>query len=549
MISDEQPERGAGVSTEESLADFLDLYLEAYFGRRDLNAIIACLSPSFSAFGTGMLELAADVEAAEAIYRRDISDVPNPVRYLFRSRQIRALAPHLGLILVELDIETEVQGKLLKMHHLRLTMTAAAPIAALTDKGMPVSAWRIEQMHISVPNSEQDAGEAYPVRELRERAALLENLTTELMRAEKRERTRIAGILHDHLQQLLVGARLGVEQAQRRLQRLGMPSDAGAPPGEALTRVVGLLRDAQQVMRDMVADLAPPILREAGLSAALHWLARVMRERYQQEVDVHIETDVSPQQAEVRDLLFDAVRECLFNAVKHAGCDRAEVRVGQQCPNRLQVSILDRGVGFDAERVLDVLQGGAGHGLIGLRERLALLGGRLQIDSQPGEGTRVSLSVPLDAAAFVPEFLRTASPIIPQQTRGCSVFIERRVRIVLVDDHSMVRGGLRALLADSPDLEVVGEASSGEEAIAEVARLQPDLVMMDASMPGMGGVEATRRICEQWPEVRVIGLSMYAEADCAAAMRSAGALDYLPKTGDVEALLEAIRRQFAGEPD
>jgi two-component system invasion response regulator UvrY len=119
-----------------------------------------------------------------------------------------------------------------------------------------------------------------------------------------------------------------------------------------------------------------------------------------------------------------------------------------------------------------------------------------------------------------------------------------RLRVLLVDDHPMVRNGLAALLNDQPDIEVVGEAASGEEALIDVARLQPDLVIMDASMPGMGGIEATHRISQRWPEVRVIGLSMHAEADRAAAMQAAGACDYQSKTGDVEALLAVIRRQF-----
>lgn len=531
------------VSTEESLERFLDVYFAAYFTRRDFDATVARLSPIFSGVGTGLHELAEDLAAAAAIYRRDLADAPRPVDYVFRHRQIRALAPNLGLVLAELDIETDVQGKPLVMHHLRLTMTLAAPIESLTDAGMPVEDWRIEQMHISLPYSEQDEDEAYPVRVLKERNAVLEELTTELTRAEQRERTRIAGILHDNLQQLVVGARLGVEQGQRRLRHASGMSGDVAGAGEALDRVMGLLREAQQVMRDLVADLSPPILREAGLTAALHWLARVMQERYQQEVDVHVETDLMPRQPEVRDILFDGVRECLFNAVKHAHSRHAEVRVRQE-GDWLRVTVSNCGDGFDVERALSARHAASGYGLIGIRERLALLGGRLSIVSRQGQGTQVCLAVPGGPAALIgPSSHHPTGGLAQPLTRQALGVAANRLRVLLVDDHPMVRDGLGALLNDQPDIEVVGEAASGEEALIEVARLQPDLVIMDVSMPGMGGIEATRRISQRWPDARVIGLSMHTEADRAAAMQAAGACDYQSKTGDVEALLAAIRRQ------
>ncbi|EIC21826.1 response regulator [Thiorhodovibrio frisius] len=532
------------VSTEESLSRFLDSYLDAYFTRRDFDATVAWLSPAFSCVGSGLGELAEDLEAGFASYRRDLTDAPQSVDYVFRHRQIRALAPNMGLILLEMDIETDVQGKLLVMHHLRLTMTVAAPIDALTDTGMPADAWRIEQKHVSMPNSEQDEDEAYPVKELKERNAVLEKLTAELTRAEQRERTRIAGILHDNLQQLLVGARLGVEQGQRRLRRSSGTSGGETGAGEALDRVMGLLREAQQVMRDLVADLSPPILREAGLTAALHWLARVMLERYQQEVDIHVETDMSPRQPEVRDILFDGVRECLFNAVKHAHARHAEVRV-QQEGGWLRVTISNCGDGFDVDRALNAGWGMSGYGLIGIRERLALLGGRLSIVSRQGEGTEVCLAVlGCSATSVAPSHPRAGGLLAQPAARQAVGLDVPSLRVLLVDDHPMVRNGLAALLSDQPDIEVVGEAASGEEALIDVARLQPDLVIMDASMPGMGGIEATRRISQRWPEVRVIGLSMHAEADRAAAMQAAGACDYQSKTGDVDALLAVIRRQF-----
>ena len=113
-------------------------------------------------------------------------------------------------------------------------------------------------------------------------------------------------------------------------------------------------------------------------------------------------------------------------------------------------------------------------------------------------------------------------------------------RVLLVDDHATVRRGLAALLNAAPDVRVVGEAADGETALTLVADLRPDVVLMDVRMPGMGGVEATRRIVRDRPGVRVVGMSMDGEA-AARRMLAAGAVVFVPKEADAGAFLKAIR--------
>jgi DNA-binding NarL/FixJ family response regulator len=117
--------------------------------------------------------------------------------------------------------------------------------------------------------------------------------------------------------------------------------------------------------------------------------------------------------------------------------------------------------------------------------------------------------------------------------------------VLLADDHVVMRHGLSTLLADEPDIEVVGEASDGREAVELARRLRPDVILMDLSMPVMNGVEATRVISRELPAVRVIGLSMYEEADRAKAIREAGASDYVVKSDPPATLLAAIRHTAA----
>ena len=115
------------------------------------------------------------------------------------------------------------------------------------------------------------------------------------------------------------------------------------------------------------------------------------------------------------------------------------------------------------------------------------------------------------------------------------------MKILIVDDHAIMRDGLRAILAREPDLEVVGEAHDGREAVEQALSLAPDIVLMDISMPGLNGVEATRRIREARASARVIGLSMHADPSYVRAMFAAGADAYLLKNAAAEELLLAVR--------
>jgi len=121
-------------------------------------------------------------------------------------------------------------------------------------------------------------------------------------------------------------------------------------------------------------------------------------------------------------------------------------------------------------------------------------------------------------------------------------------RVLVVDDHAVVRGGLRLFLLAFDDLELVGEANSGERALAQCAEVQPDVVLMDLMMPGMGGVEAIRLIRQRLPSVQVIALTSFPEDELVQAALRAGAIGYLLKTISAGDLAQAIRAAAAGQP-
>ncbi len=119
--------------------------------------------------------------------------------------------------------------------------------------------------------------------------------------------------------------------------------------------------------------------------------------------------------------------------------------------------------------------------------------------------------------------------------------MSKKIRLLLVDDHQIVRAGLQLLFVAEKDMEIVGEVSSGDEAIKAVSDLKPDVVVMDVAMPGIGGIEATRRIKEAHPSVSVLALTMHEDEQYFFEMLDAGASGYIPKRAAPDDLVSAIR--------
>jgi DNA-binding NarL/FixJ family response regulator len=121
------------------------------------------------------------------------------------------------------------------------------------------------------------------------------------------------------------------------------------------------------------------------------------------------------------------------------------------------------------------------------------------------------------------------------------------IKILLVDDHKIFRQGLRGLIAEEKDMAIVGEAEDGRDAIAQIATLRPDVVIMDVGMPALNGIEATRQIKKEFPKTRVIALSMHVDEKFVAEMLRAGAVGYLCKKCDADELVSAIKTAAAGQ--
>jgi PAS domain S-box-containing protein len=367
----------------------------------------------------------------------------------------------------------------------------------------------------------------------------LRALATELNLAEQRERKRLAGELHDYLAQLLVLGRLKLGQVRRS----GLPSKAD----ETVKETEEVLNQALNYSRTLMAELSPPVLQEHGLSAGLKWLGEQMR-RHGLMVRVEVgdaSSVILPEECTV--LLFQSVRELLMNVLKHADSHKVVVRI-QQGERRLRIEVQDHGVGFD----LAVLAGSAPttisskFGLLSIRERMTALGGWLDLQSTPGEGTTATLVLPLTSTDEVGPDVKVLSVKLGTNSDRNTYHAthgqrDTNLRVLLVDDHAMVRQGLRSVLESYPDIEVVGEAWNGEVAVATVDALHPTIVLMDINMPRMNGIEATATIKARHPEIIVIGLSVNTGGENEMAMKHAGAAMLLTKEAAVDELYRTIQ--------
>ena len=373
--------------------------------------------------------------------------------------------------------------------------------------------------------------------ELEYRTTQLSQMAWDLTLAEHHAREQIARTLHDGLQQLLVIVALNLEQQLKR------ESESGAPPNELLTEAKQQLDQAMNAARSLNVELFPAVLQRSGLPAALSWLANWTREKYKLDLDVVTDPLADTPQKDVRTLLFESTRELLFNAVKHARARHVVLTLELDPGEEVSITVADDGIGFEASRLEDRSKSGqVGWGLFSIRERLTLLGGRLDIDSTPGRGSRVRLIAPrraaLRAASRAIELFPSESPEPSMRTE--SPASADPLRILIVDDHAAVRGAVRRALQRRPQFSVVGDASNGLEAIAHAHTLRPDVILMDVVMPLMDGVEATTRIHADLPDIEILGLSMLARTETVHAIEQAGAAAYFVKGVDTQRLIDHL---------
>jgi len=366
------------------------------------------------------------------------------------------------------------------------------------------------------------------------RSRQLQRLALALTEAENRERRRIASILHDNIQQLISAAVITVAP----LTEAGDQSTA-----ERATRAASILNEALAANRSLSHELVPTVLDHGGLGAAVERLADDMRTRFGLHVRVEYEEVANEIDSSLHDFLFQTLRELLFNVVKHAETTVASVSFTCET-NSVRVVVRDEGKGMDPSLLsAESVRTSNGLGLFSIRERLEYLGGDIQVESSPGRFTQFTLVVPrTEVCSFGPEQAGSE----PQERRqNGEAGMRRPLRVVVADDHHIVRQGLVSLLSRQTDVEVVGEAANGSDAVRIAVETNPDILIVDYSMPEMDGAEATRRVLSHCPGVRVVALSAFESSSLESKMLAAGACVHLTKSKAASELLSVIRNLCA----
>ena len=224
--------------------------------------------------------------------------------------------------------------------------------------------------------------------------------------------------------------------------------------------------------------------------------------------------------------VYRIVQEALNNAARHSGSPDAWVRI--DCGDGdLQLDVEDHGSGI----AVAAPAGGAerGMGMVSMRERAELIGGELHVSPAQGGGHR--------RAAARPRLSRR-----PPRRGGLTMAI----RVLLADDHALVRQGFRRILEDEKDIEVVGEAGGGAEAVTLDQQLEPDVVVLDMSMPEINGLHAAIEILRRRPDRPIMILSMFDDAQYVRNALAAGVRGYILKNALETDLLRAVRTVAAG---
>jgi signal transduction histidine kinase len=206
----------------------------------------------------------------------------------------------------------------------------------------------------------------------------LQTLASELTMAENRERERIAVILHNDLQQVLVALKYHIASLVKRTD-------------QQATEICLLVDEALDISRSLITELSPPALRN-GLAAALEWLVAWMSQKLGFAVTLRVE-NISPITKEVESFAFQAVRELLLNAAKHSNARAARVQA-QMNEEILELAVEDEGIGFHPSGLRNDPGKIGGLGLASIQERVALLGGKMEIQSAPGKGSQFRLQLP-----------------------------------------------------------------------------------------------------------------------------------------------------------
>lgn len=377
---------------------------------------------------------------------------------------------------------------------------------------------------------------------VQERTVEIQSLRHALLQAERQERQRLRRFVHDDLQQLIVAMRL----------KSAMYRDHSEEPThrDQYQELVTLSNGALISARDLVMRLSTPEEQQHSLQEMLSALATQFQKRYQLVITIDQSSFVEPTQFEVRLLVFRAIRELLFNIVKYAQTDKAQVELRSERDHDIIV-VRDQGIGFDIDSLpINSQHIQSGLGLLGMREQFALVGGTVDVTSQPTVGTVITLSIPhgnlisigehrseeLHQSLESVEHTTAGGESTPNKALGSS---DESYTLFIIDDNFALRQMIVQLFQSTPQFKVIGQAKSGPEAVELSTQREVDLILIDYSLPGIDGAETLKKITALRPYQKAIGFTSFDLPEIIQSFEEAGAARVILKGGDPEQLIES----------
>jgi len=378
---------------------------------------------------------------------------------------------------------------------------------------------------------------------LRVTESSLRQLSGRLLQLQDEERRRIARDLHDTTGQKIAALSMSLDRVARLLDTRKPERQEALNEGREIVRMIG------EEIRTLSYLLHPPLLDESGLGSAIRWYAEGFQKRSGIKLNVNIAADFGRLSTEVEMALFRVVQESLTNVHRYSGSPDAEISVFGTA-DTVKLEVVDHGKGIEAGAARVKVEGIAalGVGIPGMRERLRQLGGQLEVDFGR-DGTRVSASVPLKKAK-APEPVEDIEVPVAATNGGSNAALsstsDMRRRILIADDHEVMRRGVRGLLESHDEWAVCGEAFEGREVVVKSRELRPDLIIMDINMPGLTGIDAAQQIRKENPSAKILFFSVHESAQTVREVVNAGAQGYVAKSRAGHDLVDAVRNVLDG---
>lgn len=368
--------------------------------------------------------------------------------------------------------------------------------------------------------------------------ATRQSLSTKLLQAQDEERRRLARELHDSAGQELAFAVMNLESVAKDLNECRPETRKG------VAETAELIRKIESEIRTFSYLLHPPLLDEMGLGSALRWYLEGFTKRTGIEVEVDLPGELRRLPTQYEIALFRVAQESLTNVFRHSGSRKARVKLAMS-GDEVRLTVEDEGRNWRRGKKTAEVKPGVG--IQSMRGRLEPLQGKLEIQHR-AEGTRVSAKVPLQGAESygVTEALAEVAQADGGARPAEAGTQTGRKRILIADDHMVARHGIKTLLAEEQDLEVCGEAEDGVEAVQKAKALQPDLIILDLTMPKGGGFSVAYQLKEMGMSTRILVYTTHAYGGLERLARVSGCDGYVVKSNATHDLVHGVRAVLEG---